>query len=107
MMKKIYIASPYTIGDVELNVKKHIETAIELIKLNYIPYAPLLSHYIDSKGSISYEKWLEIDSVWLLSCDAVLRLPGESKGADRETAIALVELIPVFYDIKELQQGLF
>lgn len=35
-------------------------------------------------------------------CDAVLRLPGESRGADQDVAIAEARGIPVFYDLAEV-----
>lgn len=35
--------------------------------------------------------------------DAVIRLPGESEGADRECQVAMVNGIPVFTDITELK----
>jgi hypothetical protein len=38
----------------------------------------------------------------LAHCDAVLRLPGESTGADRDVAIAAERGIPVYYDVEEI-----
>lgn len=35
-------------------------------------------------------------------CDAVLRLPGESSGADQDVAIAERRGLPVYYDIAEI-----
>ncbi|WP_320773838.1 DUF4406 domain-containing protein [Streptomyces sp. CRN 30] len=35
-------------------------------------------------------------------CDAVLRLPGDSKGADQDVAIARRRGLPVYYDIAEI-----
>ena len=35
-------------------------------------------------------------------CDAVLRLPGESSGADTDVAIARRRGIPVYFDIEEI-----
>ena len=35
-------------------------------------------------------------------CDAVLRLPGESKGADQDVAIARQRGIPVFFGLSEV-----
>jgi len=39
---------------------------------------------------------------WMLMCDAVLRIPGESPGADDEVDRATIEGIPVYYDIDDL-----
>lgn len=41
----------------------------------------------------------------LQHCDAVLRLPGESKGADQDVAIARERGLPVYYSIEELVAG--
>ena len=35
-------------------------------------------------------------------CDAVLRLPGESAGADQDVAIATARGLPVYHDVPEL-----
>jgi len=40
-----------------------------------------------------------------LKCNAVLRLPGESKGADAEVALAEENGIDVFYSIEDLIQA--
>ena len=38
----------------------------------------------------------------LQHCDAVLRLPGESKGAENDVRIARERGIPVYFDIAEI-----
>ncbi|WP_353944793.1 DUF4406 domain-containing protein [Streptomyces sp. HUAS MG91] len=38
----------------------------------------------------------------LARCDAVLRLPGESAGADQDVAIARRRGLPVFHDVAEI-----
>lgn len=49
-----------------------------------------------------YEDWIKLDNVWVLSCDALYRFGGESKGADGEVALAKANGIPVFYSIDAL-----
>ena len=44
---------------------------------------------------------LGIDLEWVSCSDAVLRLPGESAGADREVQHAKSLNIPVYYSIEE------
>jgi hypothetical protein len=39
---------------------------------------------------------------WLKSCDCVLRMSGDSPGADKEVMLAEVLAIPVYYSIEEL-----
>jgi len=101
-MIRVYIASPYTIGDVAVNVKKQLDTANILIDHGFAPFVPLYSHFQHMAHPQPYEKWTELDNVWLLQCQAVLRLPGESKGADAEVALATQNNIPIFYDIMSL-----
>lgn len=102
-MKKIYIASPYTVGDVAINVRRQLEAAGLLIGLGHAPFAPLLSHFQHMFSPQPYEKWIEIDLVWLRSCDAVLRLPGVSKGADIEVMEAIRLGLPVFNSVREIE----
>ena len=41
----------------------------------------------------------------LARCDAVLRLPGESTGADQDVAIARERGLPVFYELDEIPRA--
>ena len=101
-MIKVYIASPYTIGDTAVNVKRQIDCANELINLGYAPYAPLLSYFQHMIHPQPYEKWMELTSEWLKECDCLLRLCGESSGSDREMEQALNDNQLVFCDINKL-----
>lgn len=100
---KVYIASPYTIGDVAINVRNSIDAFNELIKNGFIPFSPIgMSHFIHIIHPLGYEEWMEFDFEWLKSCDALLRLSGKSSGADREVDCAKENNIPVFYSIDEI-----
>ena len=101
-MITIYIASPYTIGDVAVNVRESFIAADKLVELGFAPYPPLYSHFWHFLSPKPYETWVELDNEWVLRCDALLRLPGESSGADAEVALAKEYGIPVFYSIDEL-----
>jgi hypothetical protein len=102
MKPKVYIASPYTIGDVAVNVKNQMEMADKLMDLEFAPFVPLYSHFQHMAHPRPYEDWIEIDLEWLKVCDCLLRLPGESKGADREVNEMLSMDKPVFYKIIDL-----
>jgi hypothetical protein len=104
MMKKIkvYIASPYTLGDQAQNVRKQIVTGYELMQMGYSPYIPELNHFIDLVCPLTYDECIEYCLQWVGVCDCVLRLPGESKGADMEVEYALSIDLKVFYSIEEL-----
>ena len=99
---RVYIASPYTLGDVAVNVKVQLDCVDELMTLGYAPYAPLYSHFQHMFHPRPYEDWIEIDLVWVKVCDCLLRLPGKSSGADGEVKCAEENNIPVFYSIKEM-----
>jgi hypothetical protein len=101
-VKKIYIASPYTIGDVAVNVRRQLEAADTLIDLGFAPFVPLYSHFQHMHSPKDYDVWLRLDLEWLPACDALLRLPGESKGADHEEVVAKSLGIPVFYSVDSL-----
>ena len=98
----VYIASPYSIGDKLTNVKKSLEIANILMDKGFIPYAPLLNHFQNEMFPRTETDWLEFDLRWLYKCDALLRLPGESKGADEEVRAANKVGTPIFYSIEEL-----
>ena len=99
---KIYIASPYSIGEKHSNVLNQIYAADVLMNLGYNPFLPLLSHYQDFHCHRPEEDWIKNDLIWLASCDAVLRLPGLSKGADAEVKEAIRLNIPVYYSVEDL-----
>lgn len=101
MSKLIYIASPYT-GDEENNTVLQIKTADELRALGFLPYWPLCTHYWHLLYPHKYEYWMQMDYEWIKRSDAVLRLPGESNGADLEVAFAEKNNILVFTSRYEL-----
>lgn len=101
-MKKIYIAGPYSKGDVAVNVHNAIKAADKLMSIGYAVYCPFLCHFQHLVCPRPYEDWLRHDLEWLPLCDAVLRLPGESPGSEIEVAYAVAEGIPVYYGLAEL-----
>lgn len=103
-MKKIYIASPYTLGDVAVNVRESLFVADELVKNQFVPFVPLLSHFWHLVSPKPYEVWLEYDLQWIESCDGLLRVGGKSEGADAEVEFAKEIGIPVFYSIEEVKK---
>lgn len=57
MQKKIrvYIASPYTLGDQLENVNVQMDMYSELLDLGTLPFAPLYSHYVHERHPKSYD----------------------------------------------------
>lgn len=101
-MKYIYIAGPYSKGDVCLNVREAIWAADRLLDKGFVPYIPHLTHFWHLLSPKEYEIWTALDMEWLIKCDAVLRLLGDSKGADEEVRTAHELNIPVFYMIEAI-----
>jgi len=101
-MIKVYIASPYTKGDPAVNVKTQIDMADELINKGFAPFVPLYFHFQHMHHPRPYEDWLKLDLEWIKSCDCILRLPGESSGADKEVDFATNNDTLVFFSMKDL-----
>jgi len=106
IMKRIYIAGPYTQGDQAQNVRRAIDAAEAVMQAGFAPYVPHMSHFHHMIHAHFYEMWMRIGKVWLMQCDAVLRLAGLSPGADREVALARKLGIPVFYSVSELVEAM-
>lgn len=83
-MLRIYVAGPYTKGDVAVNVTTAVRAADSVLRAGHIPFVPHLTHFWHLLEPHDYETWLAYDFEWLRQCDAMIRLPGESVGADRE-----------------------
>ena len=105
-MTIIYITSPYTIGDVAANVAVQMDAAHRILDAGHCPVAPLLSHYLHIHRQRPYRDWVEMDLALIPKMDVVLRLPGESKGADGEVALAKALGIRVVYGWTELWETL-
>lgn len=104
MKAKIYVAAPYTKGDVAVNVRNAFEAANHLADLGFAPFVPHSTHFWHMMFPRPYEFWLDLDNQFLPCCDALLRLPGESSGADKEVELAKSLDIPVFYDVESIRK---
>ena len=100
--KTVYVAGPYSKGDVALNVRYALEVAEALIDKGFTPYIPHLTHFWHLVFPHDIEFWYAYDLEWLAKCDALLRLTGESIGADKEVRFAQDHGIPVFHYYKDL-----
>lgn len=99
--KYVYIASPYTHGDVVANVRAVVLAANELVAVGFIPFLPHLSFFWHYLCPHEVEFWYQQDLAWLDKCDCLLRLPGDSPGADNEVRYARDQGIPVYFTIAE------
>ena len=108
----ILIAGPYrsgTGGDPDLiaaNLTRLEEAAWPIFQAGHVPMIgewvalPVLDQ---AHGAATAEDVLYPTAQRLLQhCDAVLRLPGESTGADQDVAIARERGLPVYHRIEEI-----
>lgn len=105
-MRKVYIAGPYSHGDVARNVRNAITFAHELARRGYAPYVPHLNHFWHLVYPRPYAEWMALDTVWVAQCDALLRIPGLSPGADQEVPLAARLGIPIFTALQDLVEAM-
>ena len=112
----ILIAGPYRSGTnddpvlMQKNLSRLESVALPLFRLGHIPIIgewvalPLL-HLAGSKkpGDAAYEEILyPVAQRLLTKCDAVLRLEGESKGADDDVRIAKERGLKIYYRLEDV-----
>lgn len=100
----VYIACPYMIGDVAANVARSLEVWDILFGKHYVPINPLWTHLQHLYVQRTRDDWLSFGLDLLDRCDALLRLSGESAGADAECRWAATHGVPVFHSIEELDR---
>lgn len=105
--KYVYVAGPITNGDTLLNIRDGIAAGTELLKLGYMPYIPHndFIQYMLHPDVLTYEAMLDWDLAWIERCDALLRLRGDSPGADREVAHAILLGLFVSDSIQALEEA--
>ena len=89
-----------------MNVRRAMQAADHLLAVGLIPFVPHLNaawHMVSPKD---YETWMQWDDAWLSRCDALLRLPGPSDGADQEMVRAQEMGLPVYLSIPDLMDAL-
>lgn len=104
MKKLIYIAGPYTYPSQIENIKNTCLIADKVLKAGFAALVPHLTAMWDliSPENWSYESWLALDLEYLRRCDGMLRIEGQSNGADKEETFAKENNIPIFYSVQEL-----
>ena len=101
-MEYIYIAGPYTKDDPITNTANAIKAADILAEKGYIPFIPHLTMLWHLLSPHEIDFWYEYDMGWLKKCNALLRLPGESPGADKEVSMAFALKMPVYLSVEDL-----
>lgn len=102
---RIYVAGPVTKGNYLENMRMAIEVANRLIERGHFPFVPHLYDLINFLYPMEYGVIFEQVSSWVDVCHILLRLPGESKGADREVDKAYDLGIPVYYGLQEFMES--
>ena len=78
------------------NVKKALQVADSVIRLGCVPFVPHLWHEMSKQFSHTRQAWLNLGLQALQHCQAVIRIPGVSEGAEQEVQRAQTLHIPVF-----------
>jgi len=103
MRRRIYISGPLTSsGNVMENLDRAMYAARALIDAGFAPFCPHLTYHVDPGGEYPHDLWMAIELPWVSVADALLRLPGESLGADLEVSRAEEAGIPVFTTVAGL-----
>ena len=101
-MTSVYIAGAYSQGDPVRNIRLVLAIAEDLIEEGFFVVVPHLFHLWHFVYPHSYDFWLDYGKKLLSLCDCVLRISGESKGADGEVEYAREIGKAVFYNLDEL-----
>ncbi len=91
----IYVAGPYS-SHPSKSVGAALFAAEKIWAAGGIPVVPHLTHFWELIHPHGYEEWMAYDEVLLARCDALVRIPGHSAGADREVMFACWAGMPVF-----------
>ena len=84
----IYIAGPYSQGDVAVNVRTAMEVGMIYNDAGHYAVIPHLTHFLHMVFPRPYDYWLDLDNRIIPSCTAIHRIKGESSGADKEMELA-------------------
>ena len=100
----VYISGPITSsGNLIQNMRAGIDAKTRLIRYGYYPFCPHEGELSNLVHNLSWEENLKYDEGLVEISDAILRLPGPSKGADRECRLAKKLRIPVFHTVLDLR----
>lgn len=93
---RVYVAGPYTNPDPVVNTRAAIQAGDVLLRHGFVPFVPHLTLLFHLVCPRPYEDWLALDNAWIETCHAMIRLPGQSSGADKEVALAKNLGMPIF-----------
>jgi hypothetical protein len=117
---RVFISGPISRGDLAHNVNQATAAFVALAKAGLAPFCPHWSVYskpveppsnvgvvlceatVHGNDEMTHADWLGIDLAWVAASDALLRLPGESVGADMEVAEAVRLGIHTFTSVEQV-----
>lgn len=95
---KLYLAGPISIGSWAVNDERFQTAHDALMEAGFAVFNPGLTMHLGCAEDYTHEDWLECCLPWVREADLLVRLPGESRGADREVEEALACGVQVFGD---------
>lgn len=100
----VYISGPITLGDRNWNVYQAFDAQRKLMDAGFSTINPMASTCFPFAWERGYDAdvWMDCDYPLVAASAAVLRLPGESAGADLEVAYATDANIRVYHDLEQL-----
>lgn len=104
MKKVVYLAGPYSSGDIKENIENAERKSVELIRAGFAVITPHKNtagyeQYEDGER-ITHQTWLDMDLIILARCDIlyVLKNSEHSKGTQAEIAFAIKHNIPIIQE---------
>lgn len=92
---RIYLACPITVGDQKENYHNAMKASRDLLMLGCAVFNPATFMLQPWAYEIPHDQWMRTSKDWLMQAEALIRLPGESKGADQEVRWAEELGIPI------------
>jgi len=112
-MIRVYVAGAYSASNVVSvldNMRKGMRAGTQVFLAGYAPFVPWFDFHfqlmLHEEEKLSVEDYYKYSVSWLDVSNAMLVIPGyeDSKGTQKEIARAKELKIPVFYNIKELDE---
>lgn len=95
-MKRVYLSGPISLGDQMHNFHMAATAQRDLMEAGYAVLNPMLTMKHPAAKEIPWDLWIAGDLPWVEVADLLIRLPGESVGADLEVRHAVKHNIPVY-----------
>lgn len=111
LRKRVYVAGSYSadnVIDLQRNMRRGLDLAIEVMEAGYSPYAPWLDFTLGLVAPVTLDEYKAMSMSWLAAAEAMIVVPGSenSKGTQAEIEYAIAHDIPVYYSISALVSGL-